>query len=855
MLATALKGALAHKSRLVNTGLAVVLGVAFLAGTLVLTDTVSATLDDLYAGAHPGTDVYVRSEAAFDSYIGPQRPRLDSGLVGLVAAVDGVSAAEGVVEGYATLVPDAERTRGASRGAGLGRAWSNVEELNPFRIVAGRPPRSAGEIVVDPASAATGGYSVGDQARVVVQGGLQRMQVVGMAAFGRADSRGGDAYVFFTSADAERLVGVPGRLDGIAVAGEPGLSARQLRDRIAAAVPARTEVLTGAEVVAEEQARAGRGITQAVRSFLLAFVLIAMFVAAFMINNTFTILIAQRTKEVALLRAVGASRRQVVGSVLVEAVVVGAVASAVGVAAGAAVALMLRSLMSAFGFALPAGPLVITPGAVLLPLLVGIAVTVASAVLPARRASRVPPVAALREVATDSCGRSVGRIFTGVVLAVAGGLGLLVGLTTDGLAVAGAGAALVFLGVAALGPVFARPLTLLLGLPLAALRGVPGSLARQNAARNPRRTSAASAALMIGVGLVSFLSIFATSAKASLQREGKAAAQATPGAEGPASTGPDFMIESGAHGRGGLSPELSRRLAQLPEVAAVASLGMGIAQVAGDASRDLVAMDPAAYAPVSGMNGSDRTVEGSLAGLGDNDIAVAEDVARTRNWSLGQRLPVVFADSGQREFRVVAFYRGLPGSYLVSLETFEANVALPFDEHVLVKKAPAVDAAAARRAVEAVTADYGVNELRTAGPGGDPQVDQMLNMVYVLLALAVLIALVGITNTLSLSILERTRELGLLRAVGMSRNELRSMVRWEAVLIALLGTLLGLVLGLFFAWMMAAAVPAGFEVSLHIPFRRLGVVVAIAAAAALLSAMAPARRAARLDVLAAVSHP
>ena len=843
MFHTTLKNLAARRLRLLTTGLAVLLGVAFMAGTLVLTDTMGATFDRLFATVNAGTDAYVRGEAAFSSSHGDQRPRLDAALVDTVTRVDGVAAAAGSISAYAEVLDEAGNPVGdGSMGPPtLGGSWIAHPALNPFRLAEGRAPGADGEVVLDRGTARKGDLTVGDTTTVLTKAGPQPVTVVGIAVFGDADSPGGSSYAFFTERAAQRLLAETGKVDAIRVLAAGGLGQEELARRIEQVAPAGVEVLTGAEITAEDQDSLQEQLSF-FNTFLLTFALVALFVGSFIIYNTFSILVAQRGREMALLRALGASRRQVLGSVLVEAAVVGVLAAAAGLAAGVGVAGLLKALFSGLGIDIPAGGVVVRTDTVVLSLVAGIGVSVASAFFPARKAARVTPVAAMRDVAVEDAARSRLRVVAGGAVAALGAAAMASGLFSGaGVGSVGAGAALVFLGVAMLGPVVARPVSRALGSPLPRLRGIAGTLARENAMRNPKRTSATAAALMIGVALVGSITVLASSTKASIDVS-----------IDRAFTG-DYVLESGAMGTGGFSPELARRLNDRPEVGA--AVGMRVAQAEVDGSPTMVlGVDPATLAEVFDIG----VTEGALRDLGPDQIGVLDDEAEKKGLRVGDTVPVRFAASGRQQLTVAAVYtnKDVAGSYLLGLAAYEANVADQFDAKVFVTTAPGVDDAAARAAVTEVAAGYGQVEVQDrtqfkANQAG--HIDQMLNLVYVLLALAVFIALLGIANTLALSIFERTRELGLLRAVGMTREQVRSTVRWEAVVIALLGTSVGLAIGLIFGWALVEALePEGIN-TLAVPGGQLATVVVVAGLAGVAAAVVPARRASRLDVLDAIA--
>jgi putative ABC transport system permease protein len=845
MLRTTFKSLVAHRFRLFATSLAVMLGVAFTAGTLVLTDTIQKTFDDLFSDIYADTDAVVRAEGAFDSGGIEQRGRVDASLLDTVSGVDGVAVAQPDIRGYAQLVDrDGDAVGDPENGPPtLGGNWIDSEELNGFRLADGNPPRSDDEVVVDKKSADDTGYRVGDTAQVLVKGGPQDVTIAGIAKFGDADSPGGASFVLFTLDTAQRLIAEPGKFDSILVIADAGISQAEIVRRIAPELPTGTEAVTGEEITQESQDEIEQGLSF-FNTFMLVFAVVALLVGGFIIFNTFFITVAQRTRENALLRALGAKKRQVLVSVLLEALAVGVIASVVGIGAGILVAGALKALLAAFGFELPAGGIVLTANTVIISLVAGVGVTLVAAISPARGPGKVPPVAAMREVAVGSTGYgSKQRIVVGCTLLVLGGAALgygLFGSPGNPLLIVGAAVLLVFFGVATLGRTVALPLSRFIGWPLPRLFGIRGQLARENAMRNPRRTAATASALMIGVGLVAFITIFAASAKASF---GTIIDRAFTG---------DFVITSPAGlATGGLDPRLAASLNELPEVDVAGGIRAGVAEIDGSATQFVAASDEAfAIVDVD-------PVAGSPADLGADTIAVFEDVAKDKDLAIGDGVPVVFKDTGRKELTVAMIY-GEPqpaGDWLLGTETYEANVDDQYDYQVFVKKADGVDTPTAKAAVEQVADGYpGAKVLDQAGYEDDQTmfIDQLLGLIYAMLALAILIALLGIANTLALSIIERTRELGMMRAVGMTRSQLRSMIRWESVIIAIQGTVLGLVVGVLFGWALVTALSdEGFE-TFRLPVLTLVVIVVLAALAGVLAAVWPARRAAKLDVLRAV---
>jgi putative ABC transport system permease protein len=471
---TTLKDLKARKLRLLTTSLAVLLGVAFMAGTLVLTDTIGRSFDGLFANANAGTDVYVRGETAFAGEMGDERARLDADLVDTVASLDGVAAAEGTIEAYAQMVDkDGDPIGNPAMGAPtFGGSWIANDDLNPFELDEGRAPQTDDEVVIDRGTATAGHLALGDSTTVLTQAGPQAVEIVGIATFGGEDSPGGSSYTFFTPTAAQAFLTAPGKIDAIAVVAADGYSDEELRTQVADGLPHGTEVLTGAEITAEQQGDVKEGLGF-FNTFLLAFAAIALFVGSFIIYNSFSILVAQRTKQMALLRAVGASRRQVV-------------ASLVGLGAGVGFASMLMGLLDAIGIDIPAGSVVITARTIVTALVAGLGVSVASAVFPAVKASKVPPIAAMRDVAIDTSANSPRRVVIGLGVTALGAVAIAGGLFADaGIAMVAVGAAVVFVGVAVLGPVIARPMSRVIGWPLPRVKGMSGTLARENAMRNP----------------------------------------------------------------------------------------------------------------------------------------------------------------------------------------------------------------------------------------------------------------------------------------------------------------------------------------------------------------------------------
>ena len=846
MLSLTLHEMRAHARRLAGTTLAIVLGVAFLSGTLVLGATLHANFRDLLTEVNAGTDVTVRSTT--DVAGGPGsatagRAPIDASLVARVAAVDGVAAAEPVVTGYGQLLDRDGKAIGGNGPPQLAASWTADPALNAYQLAEGRAPRGGDEVVVNRGAADAGHLRLGDHTTLLTPEAVD-VTIVGLSTFGGADGLGGVTYTAFDLADAQRhITHSAAKVTGIAVRGEDGVDQDRLAERVGRVLPAGVEATPGAQVSQDAIDDINRTFLDLLTTVLTMFAGIALLVATFSIYNTFSIIVAQRTREAALLRALGAGRGQVLRSVLAEAAVVGVAASAAGLAAGIGVAGLLKGLFDAAGFALPAGGIVVTGGTVLASLAVGVLVTLAAGIAPAIRASRVAPLAALRSVATERTRPTAARVVAGIVL-VGGGIAatLAAALSASGpLAVAGAGAVLTVVGAVVLGPVAARPVAGALGAPLAAARGVTGELARGNAVRNPRRTAATAAALMVGVAVVSLFTVFAASLKASLDDSVDR------------SFAGDLAVTSGSFGRGALSPALAPAIGDLPEVGAAVGLGQGSLAV-GDSTKQVTVADPAALARVMHMD----LRSGSLPGAGE--VAVADTTAEDHGWRVGSRVPVTFPDGARSTLTVAGTYArsDLVEGYLVPRSVWGDHGIQDVDLRVVVTAAPAVSVADAKAAVTAVADRFGGPDVMdraeftaqvTSG------VDMLLTIIYALLALAIVIALMGIANTLSLSVHERTRELGLLRAVGQTRRQVRAMVRGEAVIVAAFGAVGGLALGVFLGWALVRVADAASDGlgTFAVPAGRLALVVLVGAAAGMVAGIRPARRAARLDVLAAIA--
>ncbi len=739
MLRVTLRGLRAHRLRFVATALAVLLGVAFVVGTFVLTDTIRAAFGSLFADANRGTDVVVRARSSFSGGLIGERPRVDEAVLDRVAEVPGVAATAGRVRGYAQILGADGQPLGDGDAPTAGEAWVDAPGLNPYRLVEGTPPQTADDVVLDRGSKTEGRLAVGDTVRVVVRSGQGTHRISGFVTIGGEDRALGATAALFRADVAQRLLAEPGRYDAIAVEAAPGVGAKELRGRVRDVLnDPNLEALTGAELTAENRSDTAERL-QFFTSSLLLFSGVSLFVATFIIHNTFSVVVAQRTRELGLLRAIGASRRQILVSVIVEAAVIGVLASLTGVVAGLGVAAALKSLLARLSFRLPTIANVVEPRTVVVAIAVGVAVTIVSAAIPGRRAARITPMAALRD-------QDVSEPSATTVRALAGGVGLVLAALVvtlgalrggDGLALLGLGAVVGFLALTVIGPAVTGPVYRTVRRPLSRLRGVPGLLAGENAMRNPRRTSATASALMIGVGLVAFVTVFAASVRAAVTSTLDTAITA------------DLAI-TGKGFRGVLTADVARRAAAVPSVAVASEIT--VTRVLVDGNPDgIVGIDPAAFARVADVD----VTEGSLTQLGDGTIAVARTWAEQHGIEMGGTLPITFPRSGETPMRVVAIYdrANVVGTHLLAVATLRANVTNPFDIAVLVKSDG--DVQRTRLALADTLRDDPTVEVQDREQLiGDrtEEVDQLVGLVDALLLLAVLIALLGIVNTLALSV-------------------------------------------------------------------------------------------------------
>jgi putative ABC transport system permease protein len=838
MFKATIKSLIAHKLRLALTALAVVLGVAFMSGTFVLTDTIKHTFNTLFQQTSVGKDAVVRAVAPYggnSTDFNSDRPLTPESLLATVQATPGVAAADASVGGLVTVLNKAGKPA-TTHAPTLAFSWLPDRRLSALTLRSGRAPSAPTEMTIDNGTAKKEHFNLGDQLTVIGNQGPRQYTVVGITGFGSTDNLAGAALAAFTLPTAQAMAGKPGYVSEIDVAAAPGTSSQTLLAAIGNRLPKGFEVVTGAEAAAQQANSVSQSLNQ-FNTILLVFAGIALFVGAFLIFNTFSILVGQRTRELALLRAVGASRRQINASVLGEAFFTGLLGSAVGLGVGVALAAGLYSLLSALGVDLPRSTLQFEARTAIVGLLVGTIVTLVSAVLPAVRAGRIPPAAGLREDAVIQDTSLRRRATTGAAVFLVGVLVLAVGLfASAGILAVGVGAAVVFVGVAMLAPFVVKPMVEVLGRPLPALAGVTGQLGKENAGRNPRRTAATASALMVGLALVAAIATLGQSATASFNGLFDKSVKA------------DYVLT--ASGISTVAPAAETAVGGVPGVTAVSGIRQANWHL-GRVGKQVTGIDAVAGPQVLNV----QIVSGSVRALGQNELLVDNTVAKNDHYRIGEALPMGFVATGVKPVVIGGTYKTnqFLGNYVISNQLLAANVNQVQDQAIALRTTSVGPQMTA--ALEAALHSYGNVKVQTAAQFKSDQKKQLgtiLAIVYALLGLSIVIALIGVVNTLALSVMERTREIGLLRAVGMHRRQLKRTIRAESLLVSLIGAILGLVLGVGLGAAVVSALSSSFITTLAIPVPTIIVVLILAAIFGVAAAVWPARRAAKLDVLEAI---
>jgi len=851
MLRVALKGLLGHKLRFAMTAVAVVLGVGFVSGTYVLTDSMNDAFTGLFDDIFAETDVIVRAENPLgdDIAAGPQPglvPPLPESIVDDVGAVDGVSVAIGGVSGFAQFLDAEGEPIGGTGPPTFGLSWSDEDRTVTLRE--GEAPAGPGQVAMDAATAESNDFDVGDDVRILLNTGIQTFEIAGILGFGEADNLLGATIAAFELPVAQALFDKEGVVDEISVVGDAGSDPVELRDRIAEALTGQDVEVTTAQEEADEQAEGIEAFLGIFNTILLAFAGVALFVGAFIIANTFSIVVAQRTREFALLRAVGASTRQVQIAVVTEAAVLGVLASVVGLLLGVGVAAALKGALAAFGLDIPGGGTIIAPRTIAVSFTIGIGVTVLASLFPSFRAARVPPVEAMRGTG-DAAESSRRRILGGTIAVALGVLSLSLGLFTDlgnALLLVGAGAALTMLGVAMASPLVALPYVRGLRRPLDRF-GLPGRLAQRNALRSPGRTATTASALMIGLALVTLVTILASTINNSLTTALDEQFRA------------DFILSNeGAQGFGLLPTGIAAALTELDELEAVSPMRfmpIGTEDPEGEpGTTGGMAVDPATIESLLDLG----VTAGDLGQLAVDEVFVSDDEATNLGVSPGDTVPITFPDGRTIDVPIAGTYANVDfvgTNHVFSIATAQARAPQAQDLNVLARAGDDVEAA--RAAMEAAVEEFpivGIQDQSEFRQTTEDSINQLLMLMLVLLLLALFIALLGIANTLALAVFERTREIGLLRAVGMDGRQTRRMILWESVIISVFGALLGVAVGIFFGWALVQALgeEGGLE-GLTIPGLQLVIYVVVAGLAGVVAAIFPAWRATKLDVLEAVT--
>ena len=840
MFRLSLKMTLARKGRLLLTSLAIILGTSFLSGTTIFSDTINSTFDRLFTDVFRDVDAYVRSTDSVDTGFGEQRAPSAVSALDTILKVKGVSAAVGDMQSYARVIDKDGKPIGQDQGPPTFGSIASESMAGLWSVEDGRLAVGPKEMMLDRETAEKGKFEIGDTVRVNALSGTREFTLVGIANYGDVSSPGGATFALFDQPTASEFLLKPGFVDAFLIKGDGTLSDEELAKAIDAALPAdaKLETLTGAEIT-EETTSQIKTVLGFFTTFLTAFSYIALGIGCFVIYNVFSITAAQRQRESALLRAIGASRRQVTNSLLVEALIVGVLGSVIGFVAGIGLSRALSALLNAIGLEIPTSGLTIETGAITRTVLIGTVITILSAILPALRSGRVPPVAAMRDTALDTVQKLTRRVAIGLVLISAGAVGLFAAMNDAPVAILGLGVLGVFAGVLVIGPALSKPVAVLLGKPVATLRGVTGAMSQQNAARNPKRTARTAAPVLIGVALVTAFTALAASIKSEIRES-----------IGSSFRG-DYALSVNSRGFGGIPISITDQLTQLAEIDQATGVGFIAAKV-GDESPFVLVFNPKTADGLYDL----EMVEGTQKGLTKNEILVKADKALDKNLNVGSRVQVTLVDGRSMQLTVAGTYTDAYGNYAVSRELFEGSNTPLFDSFVYIKTAEGVSDESARTAISAVSEDLGIGKLESRDEYIDTQagqVDQFLALIYGLLFLSVIIAIVGIIITLLLSVFERRREIGLLRAVGMTRSQVRTMVRWESVITSLFGAVTGVVLGILTGIVIVVSLnDSGFS-AFTLPIANTIVILVGAFVVGVIAAVFPAWRATRTEIISAIA--
>lgn len=857
MLRASLKSVWAHKLRLALTALAIVLGVGLISGTFVYTDTIGKAFDGIFEDAFRGVDIVVSTQSDLQFGEGGYLPE-DAVLA--IADVDGVESVAPYLQGFGLTVLDANGE--PLGGLGPPQIGSNFDEASTseggFQLREGDYPHGPTEVVLDAGLVATAGFELGDQVSIVSPTmPTQEYKLVGIAGFGDLDNLGGATFAMFDLDTIQALLDREGQLTGASVQVTPGTDVDTVIAAIQPTLPEGSLVQSG-QSAAEEQAGDIQEGLAFFNTFLLTFAFIALFVGAFLIYNTFRIVVSQRTRELALFRALGARRAQVNRMVLLEALTVSVGSSAVGIVFGLGIATALQTGLSAAGIALPSANLSLQPRTIIVGMVVGVVVTLVAAMIPAFRAARVPPMAALREEVGRPRRSLAKRTLGGSIVAAIGVAILFMGLLVSfdsgppEIAYVGLGIMVVFFGIFTLSPLFARPVAGFIGAPFERLFGVTGKLARENSMRSPRRTSATAIAVVISVTLVSLVSVMSASIRATIDEilgnDIKADLIITPANQFDPTAS--------------FTPDLADRIEADPIVEDVTRISLGTALI--DDREAFITGAEADYSEYFPVDSS----EGSLT-PGPGEFVAEASIAESNEWTIGDTVEMGFELTGAQSYTLVGTAQGdlWSGVVLLSRDDWISQFGTETDTQVYIR-APGLTQDEAKAGLEAYTEDVPTANLQTfeeLQTDAENRLDGLLNIILALLGATVLIGMLGVTNTMALSVTERKREIGLLRAVGLARKPTKKMVRYEAAIVSVFGAVVGVALGIFFGWAILKALEdQGFS-AFVIPWvptsaglsdflGSLGFWVVMTGVLGIVFAALPARRAAKLNVLEAISY-
>ena len=843
MLRLSLRMTLARKGRLVLTSLAIILGTGFLSGTLIFSDTLNKTFDRLFADVFRDVDAYVRSSQFVEvGFGGEQRAQTPIASLETVLSVDGVDDATGDIQAFARIIAKDGTPMGSENGPPTFGGIATESLAGLWTIEDGRLPVGPTEMVMDAATAENADYSIGDRVRVTAQKGSRTFTLVGIANYGDVSSPGGATFALFDQPTASEFLLREGYVDAFLVKGDGLLSDEDLAARITASLDPtlKLETLTGAEITKETQDQIGQ-VLSFLTIFLTAFSLIALGIGCFVIYNVFSITIAQRLRENALLRAIGASKRQVSTGMFVEAGVIGVVGSLLGFASGIGLSQALSALLNAFGVEIPTKGLSVSVNTLVVTVLVGTIVTLLSAIFPALRAGRVPPLAALRDTALEVVERRGRRVLIGLIVSGLGALGITITALGGSNNFLGIGILLVFAGVIIVGPAIAKPVALSLGRPIERWRGVTGSMARQNAARNPKRTARTAAPVLIGVALVTAFTAFAASLRSEIRDT-----------IGSSFRG-DYALSVDSQGFGGIPLTVTDQIAELDEVAQATGIGF-VSVKFGEDTRFAVAIDPST---TSGLY--DFTMlEGRQDTLTPTGVLVSKTVATNKGLTVGSNIPITLLDGNIVKAKVEGIFdgEGTFGNYVVNRELFTDTSTPLFNNYVYIVKSSTASDEDLKAAVSTITTDIGIGALESREEFIDSQaaqVNQILGLIYGLLTLSIFIAVVGIVITLLLSVFERTREIGLLRAVGMTRSQVRTTVRWESVITSLYGAVVGVMLGIVMGAVLIGVLADSGLGAFRLPVTGTVVILVLSFIIGVFASIYPARKATKVDVMRAIA--